>query len=62
MELKNLFEPSVKKEIIDRINTLTPETKALWSKMNVAQMLAHARNHLVWLWENINLRGIYFSV
>ena len=43
MEVKNLFEPGVKQEIIDRINKLTPETKQQWGKMNVAQMLAHVQ-------------------
>ncbi len=43
MEVKNLFDPAVKQEIIDRINKLTPETKALWGKMKVEQMLAHVQ-------------------
>ena len=43
MEVKNLFEPAVKQDIIDRINKLTPESKALWGKMNVGQMLAHCQ-------------------
>jgi Protein of unknown function (DUF1569) len=41
MEVKNLFDPAVKQDIIARINKLTPESKPLWGKMNVAQMLAH---------------------
>jgi hypothetical protein len=41
MEIKNLFDPIVKQEIIVRINKLTPESKPLWGKMNVSQMLAH---------------------
>ena len=41
MELKNIFDPSVKQEIIDRINKLTPQTQPQWGKMNVSQMLAH---------------------
>jgi Protein of unknown function (DUF1569) len=41
MEIKNLFEPAVKKEIIERINRLTVTTPAKWGKMNVSQMLAH---------------------
>jgi hypothetical protein len=41
MEIKNLFDPAVKQEIIDRINRLTPLSKAQWGKMNVSQMLAH---------------------
>ena len=43
MEVKNLFDPRVKQDIIDRINKLTPESKALWGKMNVGQMLAHCQ-------------------
>lgn len=43
MEVKNLFESTVKKEIVDRINKLTPETVQQWGKMNVAQMLAHVQ-------------------
>lgn len=41
MEVKNLFDPAVKQEIITRINKLTPELQRQWGKMNVAQMLAH---------------------
>ncbi|MEQ1676824.1 MAG: DUF1569 domain-containing protein [Chitinophagaceae bacterium] len=41
MEIKNLFDASVKQEIISRINTLTPESQRQWGKMEVAQMLAH---------------------
>ena len=43
MEIKNLFDPSVKQEIIDRINKLTAQSTATWGKMNVAQMLAHVQ-------------------
>ena len=43
MEVKNLFDPVVKQEILDRINRLTPQTKQLWGKMNVSQMFAHVQ-------------------
>lgn len=43
MEVKNLFDPATKQEVIDRINKLTPTTKQLWGKMNVSQMLAHVQ-------------------
>ncbi len=39
--MKNIFDPAINNELIDRINRLTPETKALWGKMSVDQMLAH---------------------
>jgi hypothetical protein len=43
MEVKNLFDVLVKQDIINRINKLTPQSKAVWGKMNVAQMLAHCQ-------------------
>jgi len=39
--MKNLLDASPKREIIDRINKLTPESQAQWGKMNVSQMMAH---------------------
>ncbi len=39
--MKNIFDKQVGEEVINRINKLTPESKAQWGKMNVAQMLAH---------------------
>ena len=43
MEIKNLFDPAVKQEIIGRINKLTPQSQRQWGKMDVAQMLAHVQ-------------------
>jgi hypothetical protein len=39
--MKNIFDPQVHEELIDRINQLTPESKPNWGKMSVDQMLAH---------------------
>ncbi len=39
--MKNIFNLSTCNEIIARIEQLSPSTKAVWGKMNVAQMLAH---------------------
>jgi hypothetical protein len=43
MEVKNLFKPGVKDEIITRIHKLSPESQRQWGKMNVSQMLAHVQ-------------------
>lgn len=43
MIVKNLLEPSVRTEIIDRLHKLSPHAQALWGKMTVAQMLAHCQ-------------------
>jgi Protein of unknown function (DUF1569) len=46
MEVKNLFDPTVKQDIITRINTLTPLSPRQWGKMDIAQMLAHLQQPL----------------
>ena len=39
--MKSVYNQTDTAEIISRINKLTPETKPLWGKMSVDQMLAH---------------------
>lgn len=39
--MKNVFDQNDVNEYIHRINQLTPDSKALWGKMSVDQMLAH---------------------
>lgn len=39
--MKDIFDPQVTEELIRRIDKLRPDTKPLWGKMSVAQMLAH---------------------
>ena len=41
--MKNLFNQQDANEFIERINKLSPTSKAQWGKMNVNQMLAHAQ-------------------
>jgi hypothetical protein len=40
--MKNIFDAKIANELIARINTLNPDTSALWGKMTVDQMLAHS--------------------
>ena len=35
--MKNLLHETAKNEILGRINKLTPQTSAVWGKMNVNQ-------------------------
>jgi hypothetical protein len=41
--VKNLFDKDTHTEIINRLNTLTPQNQRQWGKMDVAQMLAHCK-------------------
>jgi hypothetical protein len=38
---KNLFDEATYVDILERLNRLTPASRPLWGKMDVAQMLAH---------------------
>ncbi len=39
--MKDVFNKSVSQELIERINSLEIDTKPLWGKMSLGQMLAH---------------------
>ncbi len=39
--MRNLFNPTDKQELLNKINSLTPNTQGQWGKMSVAQMLKH---------------------
>jgi len=57
MEIKNLFDPAVKQEIIDRINKLTPQSQGQWGKMDVAQMLSHVQAPISVAFGNTTVKG-----
>ena len=52
MALPNIFTKEVSDEMIERINSLKPDTQALWGKMNVSQMLAHCNVTYEMVYEN----------
>lgn len=41
--MKSLFDPQTQREILDRMDTLTDSSKALWGRMKVGQMLHHCQ-------------------
>lgn len=41
MQYPNLFDKTESQSAIERVNQLNPDTKPLWGKMTVDQMLAH---------------------
>ena len=52
--MNNIFDQQEVASIIARINQLTPDTKRLWGKMSVAQMLAHCNVSYEMAFENIH--------
>jgi hypothetical protein len=43
--MKTIFDKTIRKDLIDRINTLDKSKKAQWGKMNIYQMLNHC---IIW--------------
>ena len=56
MALPNIFTKEISEQVIGRINSLTPETKAKWGTMTVDQMLAHCNVSYEMALENIHKR------
>lgn len=52
----NIFDKKETEAVIARINKLTPDTKPLWGKMSVDQMLAHCNVTYELSYENIHKR------
>jgi hypothetical protein len=50
--MKNVFTPETTEELVTRINRLQRNTKPLWGKMNVAQMLAHCNVSYEFVYED----------
>lgn len=50
--MKNIFNQEVSAEVISRINQLTTQSKPLWGKMSVAQMLAHCNVTYEFIYES----------
>lgn len=55
--MKSIFNSQDNQEIIDRINNLTPDSKAEWGKMTVDQMLSHCIAPIDLAFGNLNLKA-----
>jgi hypothetical protein len=60
MALPNIFTRSESEAIIARINKLSPNTSALWGKMNASQMLAHCNVTYEMVYDNIHKEPNFF--
>lgn len=59
--MKSLYEKSVCDELLNRIDQLTPESKALWGKMNVSQMLAHTAAGMDMASGRLNIKRVFMG-
>ena len=54
--MKSIFNSTDNQDLIERINKLSPDSKALWGKMNVNQMLAHLQEPIRVAVGDLNLK------
>ena len=54
MALPDIFSKTETDKVIQRINSLTPDTQPIWGTMSVAQMLAHCNVTYEMMYENIH--------
>lgn len=52
--MKNIFDPAVTAEQIQRIRSLRPDARPQWGKMNAGQMLAHCSVSYEMVYETIH--------
>ncbi|KAF2337272.1 DUF1569 domain-containing protein [Flavobacterium daemonense] len=52
--MQNVFQKEDCNQFINRINELRPDSKGLWGKMTVAQMLAHCNVTYEMVYDNIH--------
>ena len=58
--MKSLFDTTTFNEVIQRLNSLTPQSQRQWGKMDVAQMLAHCQMPLGVATGDHKLKGSFF--
>ena len=58
--MNRIYNANDNKELIERINKLTPESKALWGKMNSAKMLSHCHGPIDVAFGDLNLKANFF--
>jgi len=54
---KNIFEMQTNVELVRRLEQLTPETKPLWGRMSVSQMLKHCQKPIEVAEGKMNVSG-----
>jgi len=58
--MKSIFDKSGLDVITERVKALEPESKALWGKMDVSQMMAHCNVAFEMTYDNIHKRpGVF---
>ena len=50
--MKNIFDKEIAEEVINRVKALNTNQKAIWGKMDVAQMMAHLNIQYQAMYEN----------
>jgi Protein of unknown function (DUF1569) len=60
-EMKSIFDPTIRDEIISRIYLINENSKAQWGKMNVGQMLTHCILWQEMIFERIHCNRVFIG-
>ncbi|HLA54680.1 MAG TPA: hypothetical protein VK623_01150, partial [Flavobacterium sp.] len=55
--MTNIFDKEANKDLVDRLEKLTPDAQPLWGKMNVSQMLWHCQKPIEVTMGKMPLKG-----
>ena len=55
--MKTLFDSEARREILERLGRLTPESSRRWGKMDVSKMVCHLRDHFLTALGDIDAGG-----
>jgi hypothetical protein len=59
--MKSLFEESAKREILNRIDSISPQATRLWGTMEVSQMLCHCNRALEMANGTLNPKRVFIG-
>src|SRR5512141_625162 len=60
--MKTLWNEDSRRELTSRLERLSPQSKAIWGKMNVSQMLAHLNNSLLMTKGELNVKSRHLPI
>lgn len=59
--MKSVFDPSTRQELVARINSLSPQSKAQWGKMDAFQMTKHCTLHEGMVFGKIIIKRVFIG-
>ncbi|HEV2480079.1 MAG TPA: DinB family protein [Puia sp.] len=59
--MKSIFDPEIRKEVIDRVDRLQPVSTPVWGKMTVSQMVRHCTRCEEYYFGNVQMKRSFLG-